>query len=159
APLVISNSKKKTMHKIALATVAAAMLVATPALATDMHCNVNEKYASWLDGKKYKEVTQTSDGDYTRTNRAKRDFNTKVKDTFTGVPESVSSKDYNRFVHVKFGTERTTSNRVNVQVRPRKSSECLNAILDEDGGEMWGGAHCSTKNHRKAGKLWITHVD
>lgn len=147
------------MQKIVPAFAVAAMLVATPALATDMHCNVNKNYASWLDGKKYKVYTRTSDGDPTRTNYAKRDFNTKVKDTFKGVPESVSSQDYNRFVNVKFGTERTTGTRLNVQVRPRKGAECLNAILDDQGGQMWSGAYCDTRNHQKAGRLWLFPVD
>lgn len=128
----------RTLFSVAAA---AALLAATPALAKDMHCNVNKDFAPMIDGQEVKSGGTT--------------YKFKVKDTFKGVPDSVSSSDYNAFVNIKFGAERTTSKSVNVQVRPRKSSECLNGVYDDNKKQIWGGAYCDTSNHKKASSLTL----
>jgi hypothetical protein len=133
------------MRTIFTAAAAAALMIGTPVLAKDMHCNVNADYAPMLNGKEVKVGGTT--------------YKFKVKDTFQGVPESVSSRDYNGFVNVKFGAERTSSKSVNVQVRPRKSSECLNGVYDDNKKQIWGGAYCDTSNHKKASSLTLRAAD
>ncbi len=133
------------MRTLFPAAAAAALLVGTPALAKEMHCNVNADFAPLINGKEVKASGTT--------------YQFKVKDTFKGVPESVSSSDYNGFVNVKFGTEKTTSKSVNVRVRPRKSSECLNGIYDDNKKQIWGGAYCDTNNHKKASSLTLRKAD
>lgn len=133
------------MRTVFSVAAAAALLVGTPALAKEMHCNVNENLKPLIDGKEVKENGTT--------------YQFKVKDTFKDVPESASSKDYNGFVNVKFGTEKTSSKHVNVQVRPRKSSECLNGIYNHNKKKIWGGAYCTTNKHKKASSLTMQSSD
>ncbi|WP_041373459.1 hypothetical protein [Phenylobacterium zucineum] len=133
------------MRIIFTAAAAAALMIGTPALAKDMHCNVNKDFAPMIDGKEVKSGGTT--------------YKFKVKDTFKGVPDSVSTSDYNGFVNIKFGAERTTSKSVNVQVRPRKSSECLNGVYDDNKKQIWGGAYCDTSNHKKASSLTLRKSD
>lgn len=133
------------MRTLISGAAAAAVLIGTPALAKEMHCQVNKDFAPAIDGKEVKAGGTT--------------YQFKVKDTFKGVPESVSSSDYNAFVNIKFGTEKTTSKSVNVQVRPRKSSECLNGVYDDNKKKIWGGAYCDTGNHKKASSLTLRQAD
>lgn len=104
-----------------------------------MHCNANRDFKDAINGLEFKKNGTT--------------YKFKVKDTFKGVPDSVSSKDYNQYVNIKFGAEKTKSKDVNVQVRPRKSNECLNGVYNHNKKKIWGGAYCDTKNHKKASSL------
>lgn len=134
------------MRAIITAAAAASILIgAVPALAKEMHCNVNKDFKTAFDGMQFKEGGTT--------------YKFKVKDTFKGVPDSVSSSDYNNFVNVKFGTEKTTKKDINVRVRPRKSSECLNGIYNDNKKQIWGGASCDTKNHKKGKTVTLRATD
>jgi hypothetical protein len=135
------GNRRFKMSRFISVGVIAAMLAATPGFAKDMHCNVNQDYAKAIDGKEV-----TNDG---------TKYKMTVKDTFKGVPDSVSSSDYNAFVNIKFGAEKTTSTSLNVQVRPRKSSECLNGVYNHNGTKIWSGAYCDTSNHQKAKSLTL----
>jgi hypothetical protein len=127
---------------ISAATVATMLLGTAPVFAKEMHCNVNQDFKAALDGKEFKNDGTT--------------YKLKVKDTFKGLPDNVNSKDYNKYVNIKFGTEKTTSKSLNVQVRPRKSSECLNAIFNEKQKQIWGGAYCDTSKHKKASSVTLS---
>jgi hypothetical protein len=131
------------MQKFIVAGVVAALFASTPALAKEMHCHMNKDYKAAFDGKEFKSSGTT--------------YKLKVKDTFKGIPESVSTKDYNKYVNVKWGTEKTTSKTINLQVRPRQSSECLNGIYNDDKKQVWGGAYCDTSNHQQ-GKGFNLHA-
>lgn len=118
---------------------------AMPALALEMHCHVNADLKSSIDGMSIK--------------KEGINYKFKVKDTFTGIQDSVSSKDYNNFVNIKFGAEKTTKKDINVQVRPRKSSECLNAVYNDSKKMIWGGAYCDIHNHKKASSVTLRATD
>ena len=79
-----------------------------------------------------------------------------MKDTFSKTKEKVTSNDYNKYVNVKFGEEKSPDYETNVQVRPRTSGECLNrleGIGRNYNDTLWSGAYCDTKQHKRAGKL------
>jgi len=124
------------MRTLVSTGVIVAMLATTPAFAKEMHCNVNRDYVALVDGKTFKNHGN--------------EFKLKVKDSFKGVPESVTSQDYNRFVNVKFGAEKISSIYIYPRVRPRTSSECLQHIRRASGGRIWDGTFCDTRNHKKA---------
>lgn len=125
------------MRKFVIAASALSLLAASPAFAKEMHCNVNSNYKAALDGQEFEK-------DGTK-------YQIKVKNTYSGLPENITTKDYNGFVQIKWGTEKTGNSHTNVMVRPRKSSECLNAIFNEDKKQVWGGAWCDTDKHKETG--------
>lgn len=133
------------MIKIVSAAFLSITVSALPALAVEMHCHVNKALQADLNDMQ-KKIGGTN-------------YNFKVKDTFQGVPESVSSKDYNNSVNVKFGTEKTTKKDLNVQVRPRKSDDCLNGIYNDSKKLIWGGAYCDIDNHQKASSVTLRAMD
>lgn len=137
------------MRIIVTAAAAAALLAAAPAAAKEMHCNVDRDIASQIDGKVVKHHGTT--------------YRLKVKDRFKGTPDGVSTRDYNRFVNVKFGEETSPSYdpNVNVRVRPRRGDECLNrveTILTFHVAPLWEGAYCNTKKHLKPGSVGLTPI-
>ena len=130
---------------ISAAAAVSIVLGAVPVLAKEMHCNVNADMKDQINGMSFKKDGVT--------------YKFKVKGTFKGVPESVSSGDYNNFINIKFGTEKTKSKDLNVRVRPRKSSECLNSIYNDNKKAIWSGAYCDTKNHKKAKSVTLRKTD
>lgn len=137
------------MRIIVTAAAAAALLAAAPAAAKEMHCNVDRDIASQIDGKVVKHHGTT--------------YRLKVKDRFKGTPDGVSTRDYNRFVNVKFGTEKSPLHdpNINARVRPRRGDECLNrieAIHPDQVVPLWEGAHCNTKQHKKAEAVWLVPI-
>lgn len=133
------------MRAIVPAAVASMIIGMVPVLAKEMHCNVNKDFKSAFDGMQFEEDGTT--------------YKLRVKGTFDGVPASVSSSDYNGFVNVKFGTRKTTKKELNVRVRPRRSSECLNGIYNDSKKQLWGGAHCDTQIHKKASSVTLRAMD
>src|SRR5690606_22823884 len=124
--------------RVLISAVAAVSIVlgAVPALAKDMHCNVNADMKDQTNGMSFKKDRVT--------------YKFKVKGTLRDGPESVSSGEYNNLINVKFGTEKTKSKGLHVRVRPRKSAECLNSIYNANEEAISGGASCDTENHKKA---------
>lgn len=138
------------MRKLIAAGVIIALLATTSAIAKDMDCQLNEDYVDTLDGKSIN-VSGTT-------------YQLTVKHTFSGIPESVSTNDYNSFVTVKFGTENTDSKEgLTFFMRPRKSSECLIAAYDDSKHLIWGGdgiTYCHTNEYVKVpGELTLRATD
>lgn len=119
------------MKKIILAATAIS-LIATPAMAKDMHCMVNQNYSAALN------------------NKVINDYRLVVMRTFTGSPDYIGSDDWNGFVNVTWYDNQPTSPNVHVEVRPRNASECLNGIYDESGNVSWQGASCDTSKKIKS---------
>lgn len=131
------------MRILFMAGAAAAVLITTPATAKELHCNVRKDIVDQIDGKELKLINEK--------------YNIKVKDTYTKKKDRVTSNDYNKFVNIKFGEELSKDYWTNVQIRPRTSGECLNRITGSDRRygdvDMWSGAYCDTRQHKRAGKL------
>ena len=126
------------MKKLAvLGTVAAALTLSLPAVAKEMHCNVQKDHAKVFDGMKF-EQKGTS-------------YQLKVKDTFDQTPDTINSNDYNGFINMKWSEPRSSDAKVKYRVRPRKSSECLVKIVDEKGKDVWSGMWCNTGKHKETG--------
>lgn len=137
------------MRPLLPAAMIAALLAVAPAAAKDLHCKVHNDIAGQIDGKSFKHHGTT--------------YRLKVKDKFGGTPEKVTSGDYNKYVNISFGQEKSASNdpNINVGVRPRRGSECLNrieTILPDHVAPIWEGAWCNTKKHKKASSVWLNPI-
>lgn len=130
------------MRKLVSAAVIAAMLGSTPAFAKDMDCIFNKDYAKFFDKMEF--------------DKKGTHYRLFVRDTYSGVPDSIHTKDYNRSVQVKWGMDKPSSTKTNVMVRPRSSTDCLVAITDEKGKKIWTSTgYCRTDKHTETG----SHLD
>ena len=69
--------------------------------------------------------------------------------TFSGEGNGTETGDYNSYVKIWFAEGKSTDNLTTVGVRPRQSSECLNAVYDAQGQHQeWGGAWCDTSSKK-----------
>lgn len=132
----------------AVAAAAALLAAAAPAAAKELKCNVHKDIVSIVDGKDFKLFGEK--------------YHVKVKDTFSKTKDKVTSNDYNKYVNIKFGEEKSPDYSTNVQVRPRTAGECLNrleGISRNYDDTLWSGAYCDTKQHKRAGKLTMWPVE
>ncbi len=105
------------------------------ALAKDMKCNCLNDAESQLDGKSFESGGTT--------------YKLDCKDTFKSSSDSYSTQGWNDYVKLKIGTTSWSSNDVNIQMRPRKSSECMLVVTDQDKKTRWAGTYCDTGNYKK----------
>jgi hypothetical protein len=65
-----------------------------------------------------------------------------------------NTDNYNSYVKLYFNEGKSSDNITTIGVRPRKSSECLNAVYDKNNEKLeWGGGYCDTSNAKNVGGM------
>jgi len=124
-----------------LAAAGAALLIsASGAAAKDMECRCSDKHNKYIDGTSTK-VDGTT-------------YKFKCKKTFS-YGKDTNTDDYNKYVKAYWNESTSSDKSIGLKIRPRKSSECLNGVYDDNGKALWQGANCNTSDEKKYSSLTL----